>query len=185
MRRSMTGSSFDFMRDILPVAGFSRTPLVMVVNPAIAPQTVPEFIAFAKANPGQLTVASPGSGTVQHVAGELFKMMTGIEMLHVRYRGSPQALTDLLAGQINVMFDVVPSALPHIRAGKLRALAVTTATRLNVLPDVPVVADFVTGYEASGWTGLGLPKATPDDIAANSIKRSMPLSWIPRSRRAS
>jgi tripartite-type tricarboxylate transporter receptor subunit TctC len=153
--------NFNFIRDIAPVAGVLRGPYVMAVNPSVPAKTVPEFIAYAKANPGKLNMASPGNGTGSHVAGELFKMMAGVEMVHVPYRGSTPALTDLLGGQVQVMFDATPSSLPHIRAGKLRPLAVTTATRLEVLPDIPTVGDFVPGYEASAWLGFGAPKNTP------------------------
>jgi tripartite-type tricarboxylate transporter receptor subunit TctC len=156
--------NFNFIRDIAPVAGVLRGPYVMAVNPSVPAKTVPEFIAYAKANPGKLNMASPGNGTGSHVAGELFKMMAGVEMVHVPYRGSTPALTDLLGGQVQVMFDATPSSLPHIRAGKLRPLAVTTATRLEVLPDIPTVGDFVPGYEASIWFGVGAPKATPAEI---------------------
>jgi tripartite-type tricarboxylate transporter receptor subunit TctC len=149
--------SFVFVRDITPVAGIFVVPLVMEF-PA---RTVPEFIAFAKANPGKINMASAGIGSVQHVAGELFKSMTGTDMVHVPYRGTTPALADLLAGQAQVMFDVTPSSTPHIRAGKLRALAVTTATRADVLPEIPIMSDFVPGYEASGWLGFGVPKDTP------------------------
>jgi tripartite-type tricarboxylate transporter receptor subunit TctC len=156
--------SFVFVRDIAPVAGIFRVPQVMEVNPSIPARAVPEFIAFAKANPGKVNMASAGIGSVQHVAGELFKFMTGIDMIHVPYRGTTPALTDLLAGQAQVMFDVTPSSTPHIKAGRLRALAVTTATRADVLPEVPVMGDFVPGYEASAWLGFGAPKDTPAAI---------------------
>ena len=156
--------SFMFLRDIAPVAGIFRVPQVMEVNPSIPAKTVPEFIAFAKANPGKVNMASAGIGSVQHVAGELFKFMTGIDMIHVPYRGTTPALVDLLAGQAQVMFDVTPSSTPHIKAGKLRALAVTTATRADVLPEIPIMSDFVPGYEASGWLGFGVPKDTPAAI---------------------
>jgi tripartite-type tricarboxylate transporter receptor subunit TctC len=156
--------SFVFLRDIAPVASIFRVPQVMAVNPSVPAKTVPEFIAFAKANPGKVNMASAGIGSVQHVAGELFKFMTGIDMIHVPYRGTTPALTDLLAGQAQVMFDVTPSSTPHIKAGRLRALAVTTATRADVLPEVPVMGDFVPGYEASAWLGFGAPKDTPASI---------------------
>src|SRR5499427_3103556 len=156
--------SFNFIRDIAPVGGIFRVPQVMEVNPSIPAKTVPEFIAFAKANPGKVNMASAGIGSVQHVAGELFKFMTGVDMIHVPYRGTTPALTDLLAGQAQVMFDVTPSSTPHIKAGRLRALAVTTATRADVLPEVPVMGDFVPGYEASAWLGFGAPKDTPAAI---------------------
>jgi len=156
--------SFNFIRDIAPVGGIFRVPQVMEVNPSIPAKTVPEFIAFGKANPGKVNMASAGIGSVHHVAGELFKFMTGVDMIHVPYRGTTPALTDLLAGQAQVMFDVTPSSTPHIKAGRLRALAVTTATRADVLPEVPVMGDFVPGYEASAWLGFGAPKDTPAAI---------------------
>jgi tripartite-type tricarboxylate transporter receptor subunit TctC len=155
---------FDFIRDIAPVASLMRTPGVMEVNPSVPAKTAPEFIAYAKAHPRQITMASAGNGASSHLAGELFMTMTGIEMVHVPYRGSPPALTDLLGGQVQVMFDNIPTSLAHIRAGKLRPLAVTAASRLDVLPDVPPLADFVPGYEMSLWLGLGAPKSTPREI---------------------
>jgi tripartite-type tricarboxylate transporter receptor subunit TctC len=156
--------SFKFITDIAPIAGIDRSPLVMEVNPAVPARTVPELIAYAKANPGKINMASAGIGGPQHVAGELFKMMTGIDMIHVPYRGSTPGLTDLLGGQVQVMFDVMASSLEHIRSGKLRALAVTSAARSDVLPDIPTVGEFVPGYEASAWLGLGAPRSTPADI---------------------
>jgi len=156
--------NFNLITDIAPVAGIIRFPNVMVVNPLVPAKTVPEFIAYAKANPGRLNMASSGNGSTIHVSGELFKMMTGVNMLHVPYRGGAPALTDMISGQVQVMFDNVPTSIEFIRAGKLRALAVTTATRSEVLPDLPTVADFVPGYEASAWYGVGVPKGTPDDI---------------------
>ena len=153
--------NFDFIRDIAPISGLATFCFIMEVNPSVPTKTLPEFIAYAKANPGKINMASAGSGSTHHVVGELFKMMAGVEMVHVPYRGSSPALTDLLAGQVQVMFDATPSSLPHIRAGKLRPLAVTTATRLEALPDVPTVGDFVPGYEASSWLGFGAPKNTP------------------------
>src|SRR5712692_9211799 len=156
--------NYNFLRDIAPVAGLVRFPNVMVVNPSVPAKTVPEFIAYAKANPGKLNMASSGNGSTIHVSGELFKMMTGVNMVHVPYRGGAPALTDMISGQVQVMFDNVPTSIEFIRAGKLRALAVTTATRSEVLPDLPTVADFVPGYEASAWYGVGVPKGTPDDI---------------------
>jgi tripartite-type tricarboxylate transporter receptor subunit TctC len=158
--------SFDFIRDIAPVAAIFSVPLVMEVNPSVPAKTVPEFIAYAKANPRKINMASAGSGGPQHVAGELFKFMVGVDMVHVPYRGSTPAVTDLLAGQVQVMFDVTPSSLPHIRAATLRPLAVTTVTRSAVLPDVPTMSDFLPGYEASAWVGIGVPKNTPPEIIA-------------------
>ena len=136
----------------------------MEVNPSVPAKTVPEFIAYAKANPGKINMASAGIGSVQHVAGELFKMMTGVDMLHVPYRGAAPALVDLLGGQVQVMFDTMPVSIQQIKAGKLRALAVTTASRAEALPDVPTVGEFVPGYEASAWYGIGAPKNTPAEI---------------------
>src|SRR5262245_11578376 len=156
--------NFNFMRDIAPIASIIRTFYVMEVNPSVPATTVPEFIAYAKANPGRINMASPGSGTPQHVAGEQFKMMTGIDMVHVPYRGAVPALTDLISGQVHVMFDNLASSLPHIRAGKLRPLAVTTAARSEALPDVPTVGEFVPGFEASAQFGIGAPKNTPVEI---------------------
>jgi tripartite-type tricarboxylate transporter receptor subunit TctC len=146
------------------VASIVRTPLVMEVSPNFASTTVPEFIAYAKANPGKINMASTGIGTIQHIAGELFQMMTGTKMIHVPYRGAPPALMDLIGGRVQVMFDVVVSSIEHIKSGRLRPLAVTTTTRLQELPQVPVIADFVPGYEASGWIGIGTPKNTPSGI---------------------
>ncbi len=156
--------TFNFIRDIAPVAQINLVPLVMEVNPLVPANTVPEFIAYAKANPGKINMASAGVGGPQHVAGELFKAMAGINMVHVPYRGSTPAITDLLGGQVQVMFDVTATALPQIRAGKLRALAVTTAKRLDALPDDPTVAEFLPGYEAVAWIGVGAPTGTPPAI---------------------
>jgi tripartite-type tricarboxylate transporter receptor subunit TctC len=155
---------FVFLRDIAPVASIIRTSNVMEVHPSFPAKTVPEFIAYAKANPGRINMASAGSGSSQHMAGELFKMMAGIDMVHVPYRGAAPALTDLLAGQVQVMFDNMTSSVEHVRAGRLRGLAVTTAARSEALPDLPIVGDFVRGYEASGIYGIGVPKDTPSDI---------------------
>jgi tripartite-type tricarboxylate transporter receptor subunit TctC len=152
------------MRDIVPVGGINRFPNVMEVNPSVPVKTVPEFIAYAKANPGKLNMASSGNGSTIHVSGELFKMMTGVNMIHVPYRGAAPALTDMLGGQVQVMFDNIPSSIGYLRAGKLRALAVTGATRSPLLPDVPTVGDFIPGYEASAWYGIGAPKDTPAEI---------------------
>jgi tripartite-type tricarboxylate transporter receptor subunit TctC len=156
--------SFVFLRDIAPVASIIRTSNVMEVHPSFPAKTVPEFIAYAKANPSKINMASAGSGSSQHMAGELFKMMAGIEMVHVPYRGAAPALTDLLAGQVQVMFDNLTSSVEHVRGGRLRGLAVTTAARSEALPDLPIVGDFVPGYEASGIYGIGVPKDTPLDI---------------------
>jgi tripartite-type tricarboxylate transporter receptor subunit TctC len=156
--------SFNFMRDMAPVGGIMRVPNVMEVNPSIPVKTVAEFIAYAKANPGKINWASSGNGTSVHLSGELFKIMTGVELTHVPYRGSAPALTDMISGTVHVMFDNMPSSLPHIQAGKLRALAVTTAQRSDALPDVPTVAETVPGYEASAFFGMGVPKGTPPEI---------------------
>jgi tripartite-type tricarboxylate transporter receptor subunit TctC len=153
--------NYNFIRDIAPVAGISREPDVMVVNPSFSAKSVPEFIAYAKANPGKISVASPGVGTSPHMAGELFEFLTGIDMTHVPYRGSAPAITDLLGGQVQVYFAPISAGIEHIKAGKLRALAVTTATRTDLLPNVPTVGDFVPGYEVSAWFGIGAPKDTP------------------------
>ncbi|SRR6266851_3608849 len=156
--------NFNFIRDIAPVASLVKVPLVMVVNPSVPAKSVPEFIAYAKANPGKINLASAGNGTSLHVAGELFKMMAGINMLHVPYRGAAPAITDLIGGQVQVMFDVMPSSIEYVRAGKLRALAVTTALRSEALPEVPTVGDFVAGYEASTWFGVAAPRNTPTEM---------------------
>jgi tripartite-type tricarboxylate transporter receptor subunit TctC len=156
--------SFNLIRDIAPVAGIVRMPLVMVVNPSVPAQTVPEFIAYAKANPGKINMASVGNGTTPHMAGELFKMMADVDMLHVPYRGAAPALTDLLGGRAQVMFEGVLSLTEHIRTGRLRPMAVTTAARSLVLADVPTVGEFLPGYEASVWFGVGAPKNTPAEI---------------------
>jgi tripartite-type tricarboxylate transporter receptor subunit TctC len=156
--------SFVFLRDIVPVAGILRAPLVLVVHPSFPAKTVPEFIAFAMANPGKVTMASPGNGSSPHVSGELFKMMAGIDMTHVPYRGGGQMMTDLIAGQVQVSFIGLTVAIEHIRSGKLRALAVAASTRSDVLPDIPTVSDFVPGYEASAFWGVGAPRNTPAEI---------------------
>jgi tripartite-type tricarboxylate transporter receptor subunit TctC len=156
--------NFNFLRDIAPVAGLARVPNVMEVNPAVPAKTVQEFITYAKANPGKINMASSGNGTSVHLSGELFKMMTGLNLQHVPYRGSAPALTDLISGQVQLMFDNMPSSIEHIKAGKLRALAVTTAVRSPELPDVPTVAETVPGYEASAWFGMGAPKGTPPEV---------------------
>ncbi len=156
--------SFNFMRDIAPVASIVSMPLVLVVHPSFQVASVSELVAYAKANPGKLNMASGGNGSAGHVTGELFKMMAGVDMLHVPYRGSGPALTDLIAGQVQVTVDPLPSSIEFIRTGKLRALAVTTATRSDALPGIPTIADTVPGYEASAWYGFGAPKATPVEI---------------------
>jgi tripartite-type tricarboxylate transporter receptor subunit TctC len=155
---------FNFIRDIVPVAGIARVPNVMEVNPSVPAKTVAEFIAYAKANPGKINMASSGNGTSVHLSGELFKFMTGVNMLHVPYRGSAPALTDLLAGQVQVLFDNLPSSIAHIQAGTLRPLAVTTLERAPALPEAPTVAETVPGFEASAWFGMGAPKGTPPQI---------------------
>jgi tripartite-type tricarboxylate transporter receptor subunit TctC len=156
--------NFNFIRDIAPIASLIGVPEVFEVNPSFPAKTVPEFIAYAKAHPGKINYASSGNGTFQHLCGELFKMMTGIDMVHVPYRGDAFALTDLISGQVQAMFGNTAPSLEHIRTGKLRALAVTTMTRLEVLPDIPTVGDFVPGYAAVGWFGLGAPNGTPAEI---------------------
>ena len=156
--------SFNFLRDIVPVGGVMRVPNVMEVNPDVPAKTVAEFIAYAKANPGKVNWATSGNDTSVHLSGELFKLMTGVQMANIPYKGSAPALTDLIAGTVQVIFDNMPPSLPHIRAGKLRALAVTTAVRSDALPDVPTVAETVPGYEASAFYGMGVPKGTPPEI---------------------
>jgi tripartite-type tricarboxylate transporter receptor subunit TctC len=156
--------NYDFIRDIAPVASVYRVPQVMEVNPTFPAKSVPEFIAYAKAHPGEISFASAGNGSVAHVTGELFKMMSGVNMLHVPYRGAPPALTDLIGGQVHVMFDNMPSSIEHIRAGRLRPLAVTATARWQGLPDVPTLGDFVPGFETSAWAGIGAPKNTPAEI---------------------
>jgi tripartite-type tricarboxylate transporter receptor subunit TctC len=159
-----TKLGFNFIRDIAMVAGIHRSPLVLEVIPSVPVTSVPELIAYAKANPGKISLASFGSGTISHVAGELFKMTAGIDMVHVPYRGSAPMVTDLLAGQVKAAVDNLPSSIEHIRAGKLRALAVTTATRSPALPDIPTLGDFQPGFEASAWIGIGAPRSTPVEV---------------------
>jgi len=156
--------SFNFIRDIAPVAGIVRLPFLMLVHPSVPANTVPEFIAYAKANPGKINIASPGIGTAPHLAGELFKTMAGLNLAHVPYRGGAPALTDLISGQVQVMFLSPAASIEYIRSGRLRALAVTSATRWEGLPDLPTVVDFLPGYEASVWFGVGAPKNTPSEI---------------------
>jgi tripartite-type tricarboxylate transporter receptor subunit TctC len=156
--------NFNFIRDIAPVAGLLRVPLVLLVNPSFTAETFPQFIAYAKANPGKINLATPGTGTPMHVAADLLKMMSGIDIVEVPYRGPAPAFTDLLAAQVQAFIITVPAALGYIRAGKLRALAVASAKRLDVLPDTPAVAEFVPGYEAAAWDGIGAPGKTPTEI---------------------
>jgi tripartite-type tricarboxylate transporter receptor subunit TctC len=162
--------NFAFLRDIAPVACVISTPLVMVVNPSFPARTVPEFVAYAKANPHKVNMASNGNGALQHLAGELFKMMTGIDMVHVPYRGAAPALTDLMSGQVQVMF--ASSTVEYVKAGKVRPLAVTTATRSDVLPDVPALSEFLPGYDVAAWNGVGAPKNTPPEII-NKLNRGI------------
>ena len=156
--------NFDLVRDIVPVASIVRTPLVMAVNPSVPAKSVSDFVAYAKASPAKVNMASGGNGTTAHLAGEMFNMMAGIRMVHVPYRGSAPALSDLIGGQVQVIFDPLPSSIEYIRADKLRALAVTTATRVDALPDVPTVGEFLPGFEASAWQGVGAPSNTPAEI---------------------
>lgn len=156
--------NFNFLTEAEPVAGLIRFPNVVVVNPSLPVKTIPELIAYAKANPGKLNMASSGNGSTIHMSGELFKMLTGINMVHVPYRGGAPALTDLISGQVQVMFDNIPTCAEHVKSGKLRGLAVTSTTRSEVLPDLPTVADFLPGYEASAWYGFVAPKNTPRDV---------------------
>jgi tripartite-type tricarboxylate transporter receptor subunit TctC len=155
---------FNFLRDITPVGGLATLPLVMDLNPSVPAKTIAEFIAYAKANPGKINMASFGTGTISHLAGELLKAMTGINTIHVPYRGGAPMVTDLLGGQVQVGFDALPSSLPHIRSGALRALGVTTATRSHSLPDVPTVGETISGYEVNGWIGVGAPAGTPPEV---------------------
>ena len=156
--------NFNFIADVAPVAGVVRFPNVMTVGASFPAKTVAEFIAYAKANPGKINQGSSGRGTTQHLAGELFKMTAGVDFVHVPYRGASQALADALSGQVQVLFEPLPASIQHIKSGELRALAVTTAVRSQALPDVPTVGEFVPGYEASGWTGVGAPRSTPTEI---------------------
>jgi tripartite-type tricarboxylate transporter receptor subunit TctC len=156
--------SFNFVRDIAPVIGVMRTSYAVVVHPSVPVTTVPEFIAYAKANPGRINMASAGNGTPQHLFGELFKMMAGVDLIHVPYRGGAPATTDLLGGQVQVIFSPLQESIEHIKAGKLRALAVTTAIRQDVLPNIPTVGDFLPGYECAGWQGVGVPRIVPGEI---------------------
>jgi tripartite-type tricarboxylate transporter receptor subunit TctC len=156
--------NFNFLRDITPVSGIMSIPFIMVINPSFPAKTVSEFIAYARANPGKVNMASGGAGTAGHMSGELFKMMAGVNMVHVPYRGEALALTDMLGGHVQAMFGTVPASIEHVRTGKLRPLAVTSARRSELLPDLPTVGDFVPGYETSAWQGVGAPKNTPAEI---------------------
>jgi len=156
--------NFNFIRDIAAVAGIMRVPSILEVNPSVPVHTVPEFIAYAKANPGRLNMASAGNGTSSHLSGELFKIMTGVDILHVPYRGAAAALTDLIAARVQVYFDLMPNSIAYVRSGKVRPLAITTTTRSGALPDLPSVGDFVPGYEVNTWFGVGAPRGTPADI---------------------
>ena len=164
--------NFDFIRDVAPIAGIFRGTYVIAVNPMVPATTVPEFIAYAKRNPGKINMGSPGIGTTGHVFGELFRMMAGVDMVHVPYRGGGPALKDLLGGQVQVYFAPTVTSIEYIKAGRLRALAVTGAARLDALPDIPTVAEFVPGYEASGWYGIGAPKNTPAEIVEKLNKET-------------
>lgn len=172
----------NFLRDIAPVAGLIRFPNVVVVNPSLPVKTIPELIAYAKANPGKLNMASSGSGSTIHMSGELFQMMTGIKMTHVPYRGGALALTDLVGGQVQVMFDNIPTSAEFIKTGQLRGLAVTSAARSDVLPDLPTVADFLPGYEASAWYGIGVPLHTPADIIGRLNKETNAILADPKAK---
>ncbi|MGH6643461.1 MAG: Bug family tripartite tricarboxylate transporter substrate binding protein [Bradyrhizobium sp.] len=174
--------NFDFLRDMDAVAGLIRFPNVVVVNPSVPVKSIPELIAYAKANPGTLNMASSGNGSTIHMSGELFKMLTGINMVHVPYRGGAPAMTDLLAGQVQVMFDNIPTCAEHVKSGKLRGLAVTSTTRSDVLPDLPVVADFLPGYEASAWYGVCAPKNTPPEIVEKLNKAINEILADPKAK---
>src|ERR1700704_4777475 len=174
--------SFDFLRDIAPVAGIIRFPNVVVVNSSLPIKSIPELIAYAKANPGKLNMASSGNGSTIHMSGELFKMLTGINMVHVPYRGGAPALTDLIAGQVQVMFDNIPTCAEHVKSGKLRGLAVTSTIRSEVLPDLPVLADFLPGYEASAWYGIVAPKNTPTEVIDTLNKATNEILADPKAK---
>lgn len=171
-----------FLRDIVPIAGLIRFPNVVVVNPSLPINSIPELIAYAKANPDKLSMASSGNGSTIHMSGELFKMLTGVKMTHVPYRGSAPALTDMIAGQVQVMFDNIPTSMEFVKSGKLRGLAVTSAARSPVLPDLPIVADFLPGYEATSWYGLGAPKGTPAEIVDRLNKEVATMLADPKVR---
>jgi len=175
--------NFNFIQDIAPVIDVLRSPFVVVINPAVPTKTLPEFIAYAKTNPGKVNMGSAGTGSTQHLAGELFKMMAAVNMVHVPYRGGGPALTDLIAGQVQVLFLPPAISIEHIRADRLRPLAVTSTRRFKALPEIPSVSDFVAGYEASTWFGMAPQRALPPQSSTSSTRRSMPLSLTPRSRR--
>ena len=175
--------NFNFLRDSEPVAGIIRFPNVVVVNPSVPVKSIPELIAYAKANPGKLNMASSGNGSTIHMSGELFKMLTGTDMVHVPYRGGAPALTDLIAGQVHVMFDNIPTCAEHVKSGKLRGLAVTSTTRSDVLPDLPTLADFLPGYEASAWYGFAAPKNTPAAIIEKLNKEINAVLADPAAKR--
>ena len=174
--------NFNFLRDIVPVAGIIRFPNVVVVHPSVPVKTIPELIAYAKANPGKLNMASSGNGSTIHMSGELFKMMTGINLVHVPYRGGALALTDMIGGQVQVMFDNIPTSAEHIKSGKLRGLAVTGTARSEVLPELPTVAEFIPGYEASAWYGIGAPKDTPPEIIGKLNKEVNAILADPKAK---
>jgi tripartite-type tricarboxylate transporter receptor subunit TctC len=175
--------NFNFLQEIEPIAGFIRFPNVVVVNPSVPVKSIPELIAYAKANPGKLNMASSGNGSTIHMSGELFKMLTGINMVHVPYRGGAPAITDMISGQVQVMFDNIPTCAEHVKSGKLRGLAVTSTTRSEVLPDLPTVADFLPGYEASAWYGLAAPKNTPPEIIETLNKAVNAILGDPTAKR--
>lgn len=174
--------SFNFQRDIVPIASIQQSPGILAVHPSFPSKSVPELIAYARANPGAVNMASGGVGSGAHVYGELFKMMTGVDMLHVPYRGGAPALVDLLAGQVSLMFDTFSTSIEHVRSGRLRALAVTSAARVGVLPDIPAVGEFVPGYEATGWQGIGGPRGMPAHVVDKLNKEVSAILSEPRVR---
>ncbi len=182
MRRCTASSTSIFCKTSEPVAGIIRFPNVVVVNPQLPVKTIPELIAYAKANPGKLNMASSGNGSTIHMSGELFKMLTGVNMVHVPYRGGAPALTDLMGGQVQVMFDNIPTSIEHIRSGLLRGLAVTSTERSKQLPDLPTVADFLPGHEASAWYGIGAPKKTPVEIKEKLNKEVKEILKDPKAQ---
>ena len=174
--------NFDLIRDIAPVASFLRNPGVIVVNPSFPAKSVPEFIAYAKANPGKINMASGGPGSISHIYGELFKVMVGVNLTPIHYRGIGPAIPDLISGQVQVMFDLLPSSIGYIKAGQVRPLAVTSATRLELLPEIPTVAEFVPGYEASGWQGIAAPKNTSPEIIDKLNKETNAILADPKTK---